>query len=98
MKLRHVEAFGDSLLVVQQVSGECQCSEGSFNAYLDKCQVSANASMNFAHIIYIGMRIVELMIWCMGHLVIMYKVRISMLKQNRWSGAREFCFVQSLTV
>jgi hypothetical protein len=37
MKLRHVEAFGNSLLVVQQVSGECQCLDGSLNAYLDKC-------------------------------------------------------------
>jgi ribonuclease HI len=37
MKVRHVEAFGDSLLVVQQISGECQCLEGSLNAYLDKC-------------------------------------------------------------
>jgi ribonuclease HI len=37
MKVRYVEAFGDSLLVVQQVSGECQCLEGSLNAYLDKC-------------------------------------------------------------
>jgi hypothetical protein len=25
------------LLVVQQVSGECQCLEGSLNTYLDKC-------------------------------------------------------------
>jgi hypothetical protein len=33
----HVEAFGDSLLVVQQVSGVCQCLDGSLNAYLDKC-------------------------------------------------------------
>jgi ribonuclease HI len=37
MKVRYVEAFGNSLLVVQQVSGECQCLEGSLNAYLDKC-------------------------------------------------------------
>jgi ribonuclease HI len=37
MKVRHVEIFGDSLLVVQQVSGECQCLDGSLNAYLDKC-------------------------------------------------------------
>jgi ribonuclease HI len=36
MKIRHVEAFDDSLLVVQ-VLGECQCLEGSLNAYLDKC-------------------------------------------------------------
>src|SRR5579859_2963499 len=35
----HVEAFGDSLLVVQQVAGECQCLDGSLrarlNVYLD---------------------------------------------------------------
>jgi hypothetical protein len=37
MKVRHVEAFGNSLLVVKQVSGECQCLEESLNAYLDKC-------------------------------------------------------------
>jgi ribonuclease HI len=37
MKVKHVEAFDDSLLVVQQISGECQCLEGSLNAYLDKC-------------------------------------------------------------
>jgi ribonuclease HI len=37
MKVRYVEAFGDSLLIVQQVSGECQCLEGSLNTYLDKC-------------------------------------------------------------
>jgi hypothetical protein len=37
MKVRHVEAFGNLLLVVQQVSGECQCLGGSLNAYLDKC-------------------------------------------------------------
>jgi hypothetical protein len=37
MKVRHIEAFGDSLLVVQQVSGECQCLDRSSNAYLDKC-------------------------------------------------------------
>jgi hypothetical protein len=36
MMVRHVEAFGDLLLVVQQVSGECQCLDGSLNAYLDK--------------------------------------------------------------
>jgi ribonuclease HI len=37
MKVRHVEAFDNSLLVVHQVSGECQCLEGSLNAYIDKC-------------------------------------------------------------
>jgi len=33
----HVEAFGDSLLVVHQVSKVYQCYNGALNAYLDKC-------------------------------------------------------------
>ena len=37
MGVNHVEAFGDSLLVVQQVSKVCQYYNGSLNAYLDKC-------------------------------------------------------------
>jgi ribonuclease HI len=35
--IKHVEAFGDSLLVVQQIDGTFQCLDGSLNAYLDKC-------------------------------------------------------------
>jgi ribonuclease HI len=37
VRVKHVEAYGDSLLVVQQVSKVCQCLNGSLNAYLDKC-------------------------------------------------------------
>jgi hypothetical protein len=37
MGVKNVEAYGDSLLVVQQVSKVCQCLNGSLNAYLDKC-------------------------------------------------------------
>jgi ribonuclease HI len=37
MDVKHVEAFGDSLLVVHQVSRKYQCLDGSLNAYLDKC-------------------------------------------------------------
>jgi ribonuclease HI len=37
MSVKHVEAFGDSLLVVQQIAGVFQCLDGSLNAYLDKC-------------------------------------------------------------
>jgi ribonuclease HI len=37
MDVKHVEAFGDSLLVVQQVVSMFQCFNGSLNAYLDKC-------------------------------------------------------------
>ena len=37
MGMKHVEAFGDSLLVVQQVFKICQWYNKSLNAYLDKC-------------------------------------------------------------
>jgi hypothetical protein len=37
MGVKHVEAYGDSLLVVQQVSKVCQCLNAFLNAYLDKC-------------------------------------------------------------
>ena len=37
MGVKRVEAFGDSLLMVQQVSKVCQCYNGVLNAYLDKC-------------------------------------------------------------
>jgi hypothetical protein len=37
MGVMHVEAYGDSLLVVQQVSKVCQYYNGSLNAYLDRC-------------------------------------------------------------
>jgi small nuclear ribonucleoprotein (snRNP)-like protein len=37
MGIKHVEAFNDLLLVVQQVPGVLRCLDGSLNAYLDKC-------------------------------------------------------------
>jgi hypothetical protein len=37
MGMKHVEAFGDSLLVVQQIVGAFQHLDGSLNAYIDKC-------------------------------------------------------------
>ena len=37
MEVKHVEAYGDSLLVVQQVPSEFQCLEGSLRACLDAC-------------------------------------------------------------
>src|SRR6185437_16979471 len=37
MGVKHVEAYGDSLLVVQQVSKVCQCYNSSLNVYLDRC-------------------------------------------------------------
>jgi hypothetical protein len=38
MGIKHVEAFNDSLLVVQQVVSVYQFFDGSLNAYLDKCR------------------------------------------------------------
>jgi small nuclear ribonucleoprotein (snRNP)-like protein len=37
MGVRHAEAFGDSLLVMQQVFGVYQCFDEYLNVYLDKC-------------------------------------------------------------
>jgi ribonuclease HI len=37
MGVKYIEAYGDSLLVVQQVAGEFQCLEGSLRACLDAC-------------------------------------------------------------
>jgi hypothetical protein len=34
--IKHVVAFGDLLLVMQQVAGMFQCFDGSLNAYLEK--------------------------------------------------------------
>jgi ribonuclease HI len=37
MGIKSVEAFGDSLLVMQQIVDVFQCFDGSLNAYFDKC-------------------------------------------------------------
>jgi ribonuclease HI len=37
MGVKHLEAFGDLLLVVQQVAGMFQFFDGSINVYRDKC-------------------------------------------------------------
>jgi hypothetical protein len=37
MGVKHVEAFGNLLLVVQQVIGMFQCFDESLNGYLDNC-------------------------------------------------------------
>jgi hypothetical protein len=45
---KHVEAFGDSELVVQQVIEAYKCLDGSLNMYLDQClDIIANFD-NFA--------------------------------------------------
>jgi hypothetical protein len=37
MSVKHVGAFDDSLLVVQQIVDVFQCFDGSLNGYFDKC-------------------------------------------------------------
>jgi ribonuclease HI len=37
MGVKSVEAFGDSLLVMQQIASVFQYFDGSLNAYVDKC-------------------------------------------------------------
>ena len=37
MGVKDLDAFGDSLLVVQQIKGEFQCFDGLLNSYLDRC-------------------------------------------------------------
>jgi ribonuclease HI len=37
LKVRHIEAYGDSQLVVQQIRGESQYLEDTLNCYHDQC-------------------------------------------------------------
>ena len=48
----HIEAYGDSLLVVQQVSKICQCHSGTLNVYLDSCLevISKLDYFNISHV------------------------------------------------
>jgi ribonuclease HI len=53
MDVKHVKAFGDSLLVVHQVSRKYQWLDRSLNAYLDKCLgIIARFDDFFIHHIY----------------------------------------------
>ena len=48
----HIEAYGNSLLVVQQISRIFQCFDESLNVYLDKCLdiISTLDCFSIAHI------------------------------------------------
>jgi ribonuclease HI len=53
MDVKHVEAFGDSLLAVHQVSEKYQWLDRSLNAYLDKClDIIARFDESSIHHIY----------------------------------------------
>jgi hypothetical protein len=52
MGVKHVKAFGDSQLVVQQVLEEYECFDGTLNSYLEKCWgiIHSFDEFNFRHI------------------------------------------------
>jgi small nuclear ribonucleoprotein (snRNP)-like protein len=66
MGVRHVEAFGDYLLVMQQVFGVYQCFDGYLNIYLDKC-LEIIAPMILLHRILSKMKIQLRIIWHNKH-------------------------------
>ena len=55
IEVKHVEAYGNSLLVVQQVASEFQCLEGSLRACLDACLNVVDYFAEFS--IFQGMKI-----------------------------------------
>ena len=48
----HVEAYGDSLLIVRQVAKICQCNSGSLNMYLDRCR-DMISTLDYFHISHV---------------------------------------------
>ena len=46
MSVKDIDAFGDSLLVVQQIKGEFQCLDGLLNSYLDRCHLDIIKSLD----------------------------------------------------
>jgi ribonuclease HI len=69
MGVKSVEAFGDSLLVVQQIVGVFQCFNGSINASLDKCLEIIALLMILLCSMFLGMKIHWWMIWRNKHQV-----------------------------
>jgi ribonuclease HI len=57
MGVKHVEAFGDSLLVVQQIANTFQCLDRSLNAYLDKWLEIIALLMILLYSMFSGMKI-----------------------------------------
>jgi hypothetical protein len=96
MGVKYVEAYGDSLLVVQQVSKVCQCLDGVLNAYLDKCLDIIACLDEFTFIMYQERRILELILWHSKRLVMKFRKEI-FVKRNRrlakprcWLWTRRF--------
>jgi ribonuclease HI len=71
MGVKHVKAFGDSQLVIQQVLGEYQCFDGTLNSYLKKCWDIIHLFDEFTFITFLELRIAKLTIWYKMHQVIL---------------------------
>jgi hypothetical protein len=69
MIIKYDEAFGDLLLVVQEVVGVFQCFDGSLNAYLDKCLEIISLFDILLCSMFPGMKIQWQTIWCSKHQV-----------------------------
>ena len=67
----HIEAFGDSLLVVQHISMDFVCFDESLNIYLDKCLdiIPISDCFSIAHIFRHDIE--EKKSWHSKHLAIM---------------------------
>jgi ribonuclease HI len=52
MGVKNVKAFGDSMLVIQQIKGESQCLDGVLNRYPDQCMnaIGAIDSFSISHV------------------------------------------------
>jgi ribonuclease HI len=53
MGVRNVEAFGESMLIVQQIKGESQCLDGALNRYCEECVgiIKSLESLSINHIL-----------------------------------------------
>jgi ribonuclease HI len=94
MGVKYVEAYGDSLLVVQQVSKVCQCLDGVLNAYLDKC-LDIIACLDEIVIYHVPRdEIKELMLWHNKRRAMMFRKEIfvkesrRLAKPNHWFWSR----------
>ena len=79
----HIEAFGDSLLVMQQISMDFMCFDESLNVYLDKC-LDIIFTLDFFSIAHIfGHDIKKQMTWHNKHLAIMLIMVYFILPKSR---------------
>ena len=79
----HIEAFGDSLLVVQHISMDFVCFDESLNIYLDKCLDIISISNCFSTTHIFRHYIEEQMSWRNKHPAIMLIMVYLILLKSR---------------